>query len=246
MSRVGIIRRAALATMTLLTIGALWGWARPARGDHEADQKAPHATGSAAAPGAPAEGDEAESETPVPMNWADFASKTPPFVAVLLNFAILAGAYYWLGKKPIAAALQTRRDSIAKDIEEAQRAKAAAEQRATIYQAKLEKLEDEVRAAREALVRAGEAERERIVSEAEAKAERLRTEARFLVEQELKQIKQDLWREAVEAAVAGAQELLTTRVTPADQERLAEDYLAGLGTHKSAHSDDAPAQEATS
>src|SRR5580704_5496375 len=85
-----------------------------------------------------------------------------------------------------------------------------------------------------------------IVSEAEAKAERLRTEARFLVEQELKQIKQDLWREAVEAAVAGAQELLATRVTPADQERLAEDYLVGLGTHKSAHSDDAPAQEATS
>jgi F-type H+-transporting ATPase subunit b len=245
-SRVRIVRRAALAAMTLLTVGALWGWARPARGDHEADHAAPHAAGSAATPGAPAEGDEAESETPAPMNWTDFASKTPPFVAVLLNFAILAAAYYWLGKKPIAAALQTRRDSIAKDIEEAQRAKAAAEQRATIYQAKLEKLEDEVRAAREALVRAGEAERERIVSEAEAKAERLRTDARFLVEQELKQIKQDLWREAVEAAVAGAQELLATRVTPADQERLAEDYLAGLGTHKNSHSDDAPAPEATS
>ena len=211
-SRVRIVRRAALAAMTLLTVGALWGWARPARGDHEADHAAPHAAGSAATPGAPAEGDEAESETPAPMNWTDFASKTPPFVAVLLNFAILAAAYYWLGKKPIAAALQTRRDSIAKDIEEAQRAKAAAEQRATIYQAKLEKLEDEVRAARRgAFVRAGEAERERIVSEAEAKAERLRTDARFLVEQELKQIKQDLWREAVEAAVAGAQELLATR-----------------------------------
>jgi F-type H+-transporting ATPase subunit b len=180
------------------------------------------------------------------MNWTDFGSKTPPFVAVLVNFAILAGAYYWLGKKPIAAALQSRRDSIAKEIEEAQRAKEAAEQRATIYQAKLEKLEDEVRAAREALVRAGEAERERIVSDAEAKAERLRGEAQFLVEQELKQIRQDLWREAVEAAVAGAQELLAARVTPADQERLAEDYLASLGTPKSASPADAPVAEPTS
>ncbi len=244
-----IVRRAALAAMGLLTVVALWGWARPARGDHEADHKAPHALGSAAtaaAPGEPADGDSVESETPAPMNWTDFASKTPPFVAVLLNFAILVAAYYWLGKKPIAAALQSRRDSIAKDIEEAQRAKAAAEQRATIYQAKLEKLEDEVRAAREALVRAGEAERERIVSEAEAKAERLRSEARFLVEQELKQIKQDLWREAVEAAVAGAQELLAARVTPADQERLAEDYLAGLGTHTSARTGDSPPPETTS
>jgi F-type H+-transporting ATPase subunit b len=215
------VRRAALATMGLLTIAALWGWALPARGDHEADRKASRSMGStatAAAPGKPADGD----------------------------FAILAAAYYWLGKKPIAAALQNRRDSIAKDIEEAQRAKAAAEQRATIYQAKLEKLEDEVRAVREALVRAGEAERERIVSEAEAKAERLRGEARFLIEQELKQLKQDLWREAVEAAVAGAQELLAARVTPADQERLAEDYLASLETHKSAPAGDSRPPEATS
>ncbi len=251
MSRASLVRRAALAAMSIVTVAALWGWARPARGDHE-ERGAPQAvgtTGERAAPGEPAQGDPAESETPAPMNWTDFGSKTPPFVAVLVNFAILAAAYYWLGKKPIAAALQNRRDSIAKDIEEAQRAKAAAEQRATIYQAKLEKLEDEVRAARVALVRAGEAERERIVGDAEAKAERLRSEARFLVEQELKQIKQDLWREAVEAAVAGAQELLSARVTPADQERLAEDYLASLATPKGASPGspgDAPVAEPTS
>jgi F-type H+-transporting ATPase subunit b len=166
------------------------------------------------------------------MNWTDFGAKTPPFVAVLLNFAILAGGYYFLGRKPIGNALKSRRDSIANDIEEAERARAAAEERAKFYQAKLEKLEDEVRAAREALVRAGEAEGERIVSDAEAKAERLRSDARFLVEQELKQARQDLWREAVEAAVAGAQQLLASRVTPADQERLAEDYLANLGGQK--------------
>lgn len=249
MSRALLVRRWALAAMCLVTMVALWGWARPARGDHEMDHGAPHTvgtTGEQAVRGEPAQDESAESDTPAPMNWTDFGSKTPPFVAVLVNFAILAAAYYWLGKKPIAAALQNRRDSIAKDIEEAQRAKAAAEQRATVYQAKLEKLEDEVRAAREALVRAGEAERERIVSDAEAKAERLRSDARFLVEQELKQIRQDLWREAVEAAVAGAQELLAARVTPADQERLAEDYLASLGTPKSASPADAPVAEPTS
>jgi F-type H+-transporting ATPase subunit b len=249
MSRAPLVRRAALAAMSLVTVAALWGWTRSARGDHGVDRGTAQAvgtTGERALPGEPEQGESPESETPAPMNWTDFGSKTPPFVAVLVNFAILAGAYYWLGKKPIAAALQSRRDSIAKEIEEAQRAKEAAEQRATIYQAKLEKLEDEVRAAREALVRAGEAERERIVSDAEAKAERLRGEAQFLIEQELKQIRQDLWREAVEAAVAGAQELLAARVTPADQERLAEDYLASLGTPKSASPADAPVAEPTS
>jgi F-type H+-transporting ATPase subunit b len=72
------------------------------------------------------------------------------------------------------------------------------------------------------------------VIDAEAKAERMRKDAEFLVEQELKQIRQDLWRDTVEAAVGAAEELLKKRVTPADQERMAEDYLADLGGKKSA------------
>lgn len=245
MSRARVVRQVALAAMAVVTAVAVWGWARPARGDHESEGKAPRLAASATGR-EPAETESAESDTPEPMNWVDFAAKTPPFVALILNFGILVGAYYVLGKKPIAAALQSRRDSIAKDIEEAHRAKAAAEERARVYQAKLEKLEDEVRMAREALVRVGEAERERIVGDAEAKAERLRTEAQFLVEQELKQVRQDLWREAVEAAVVGAQQLLAARVTPADQERLAEDYLASLGAHKDATSDEPRAPETAS
>ena len=81
----------------------------------------------------------------------------------------------------------------------------------------------------QALVRAGEAERDRIVLEAEAKGERMKKDAQFLVEQELKQIRVDLQRETVEAAIAAAEELLKKRVTMADQERLAEDYLSDLG-----------------
>jgi F-type H+-transporting ATPase subunit b len=240
MTRARVVRRMALAAMSLVTVTALWGWAPPARGDHAMERKSPRAAAAPAAPAArePVEAESAEEAAPASMNWTDFGSKTPPFVAAVLNFAILATAYYMLGKKPIGTALQNRRDSIAKEIEEAQRAKAAAEQRAKVYQGKLEKLEDEVRAAREALVRAGEAERERIVTDAEAKAVRLGNEAQFLVEQELKQVREDLWREAVEAAVLGAQELLVGRVTAADQERLAEDYLATLGAQKSAKADE--------
>jgi F-type H+-transporting ATPase subunit b len=175
-----------------------------------------------------------EHEAPAPMNWTEFGKETPPYLAMLINFGILIAGYYLLGRKPIAAALQNRRDTIAKDIDEAQKMRHEAEERAKIYQAKLEKLEEEVTTAREALVRAGEAERDRIVGEAEAKAERMRKDAEFLVEQELKQIRQDLWKDTVETAVAAAEELLKKRVTPADQERIAEDYLADLGGKKAA------------
>ena len=54
----------------------------------------------------------------------------------------------------------------------------------------------------------------------------MRKDAEFLVEQEMKQIRQDLWRDTVEVAVTAAEDLLKKRVTPADQERIAEDYLA--------------------
>lgn len=170
-----------------------------------------------------------DEESPKPINWTDFGSRTPPFLAMLINFGILVAGYYLLGKKPMAAALVNRRDTIAKDIDEAQRMRKEAEERAKRYQAQLDTLQEEMRTARDALVRAGEAERDRLVREAEAKAERMRKDAEFLVAQEIKQMRQDLLRDAVEVAVTAAQELLKQRITSADQERLAEEYLADLG-----------------
>ncbi len=175
-----------------------------------------------------------ENAPPADINWVDFGRDTPPYLAMLINFGILIAGYYYLGKKPIAAALKSRRDNIAREIEEAQKMRKEAEKRARVYQAKLERLEGEMATTREALVRAGEAERERLVQDAEAKAERMRKDAEFIVEQELKQLRVDLQRDTVEAAIAAAEELLKKRVTPADQERLAEDYLADLGRNTTA------------
>jgi len=231
-------RRIAIAVMVLVTAWSLWGWAQPLdRAAHRPVQKEKSAAAlegrAVTSPGSPEKSrnveEPAEDEAPPPINWTEFGKETPPFIATLINFGILVAGYYLLGKKPIAAGLQARRDAIAKEIEEAQRMKQEAEERAKLYQAKLEKLEDEVRTAREALVRAGEAERDRIVTDAEAKAERMRKDAEFLVEQELKQMRLDLWREAVEAAVSAAEEMLKKRVTAADQERLAEGFLSELG-----------------
>jgi F0F1-type ATP synthase membrane subunit b/b' len=227
-------RLIALASMTLVTGWSLWAWAQQPTAAHAHPAVHAEAAGAKGAPGhadGAGEGGEAD-ESPKPMNWTEFGGETPPFIAMLINFGILAGGYYWLGKKPVGAALQHRRDTIAKEIDEAQRMKREAEARAKTYQDKLAKLEEEVTAAREAIIRAGENERERIVREAEGKAERMRKDAEFMVQQEIKQIRVDLWRDTVEAAVAAAEQLLTQRVTPADHERLAENYLADLAASK--------------
>jgi F-type H+-transporting ATPase subunit b len=248
------MRRIAFAAMLLVSAWSFWAWAQPHGMPIRHDP--PQAQGQTAQPPPlrqplpayvrPSPGEvksaeanaqhqeekELEHEGPPPINWTEFGTPTPPYVAMVINFAILVGGYYLLGRKPIAAGLQSRRDSIAKQIEEAARMRREAEERAKLYQSKLEKLEEEMRTAREGLVRAGEAERDRIVQEAEAKAERMRRDASFLVEQEMKQIREDLLRDTVEAAVGAAEELLKKRVTSSDQERLAEDYLADLGGKK--------------
>jgi F0F1-type ATP synthase membrane subunit b/b' len=235
--QVSAARLIPLVAMAAVTAWSLWAWAQPqpqprkARPDVAVVAPPRRAEVGAADKAASArETEPAESQEPAPFNWTEFGQETAPYIAMLINFGILAAGYYLLGKRPIAEGLQARRDAIAKDIEDAQRMKEEAEERAKIYQAKLELLQEEVVAAREALVRSGEAERDRIVRDAESKAERMRKDAEFLVEQELKQIRLDLWRDAVDAAVVAAEELLKKRVTPADQERLAEDYLADLGS----------------
>ena len=224
-------RRLSLGAMAIVTAWSVWVWAQPEPPRKMPGLVAPRRPLTVATAKPEADHEEApESEEPKPFNWTDFGLETPPYIAMLINFGILAAGYYLLGKKPIADGLLARRDAIAKDIEEAARMKHEAEERAKKYQAKLELLELEVVAAREALVRSGEAERDRIVKDAEAKAERMRKDAEFLVDQELKQIRLDLWRDAVDTAVTAAEELLKKRVTPADQERLAEDYLVDLGS----------------
>jgi F-type H+-transporting ATPase subunit b len=181
----------------------------------------------------PAEEDEAGP--PKAVNWVDFQNKKqPPFLAAFINVAIVAFLYVYWGKKPIQAALKARRDDVVRQIDEAQTIKREAEARSTEYAAKLEHLSQEVEATRASLVAAGEGEKARIVREAEEKAARMQKDALFVLEQEKKQIRIDLQRDTVATAMTLAEELLRSKLTPADHERVAEEFLATLAAPKAA------------
>jgi F-type H+-transporting ATPase subunit b len=222
----------ALALVPALALVFARGVFAQDHGGHGGAHGAGPAHGEAASPhgeGAKAHGEGHGGHELAPFNFADFSNKeTRPFVALLINFALLLFLYYRFGKEGVASALKNRRESIAKEIEEAQRIRREAAARAKEYQAKLEKLDEEMDVARKALIEAGKGEKERIVREAEEKADRMRRDAQFLLEQELKQLKVDLTRETVDVAVSAAEELLKQRVTAADHERLAEDFLTQL------------------
>jgi F-type H+-transporting ATPase subunit b len=178
-----------------------------------------------------------EEEGPKPINWFDFGNKEqPPYLAAFVNFAILVGAYAYYGKKPVAAALQGRREQVSKQIEEAQKIKHEAEARSKQYEAKLEALNDELATTRATLVAAGVSEKARIVRDAEEKAARMQKDALFQLDQERKQMHADLQRETVALALAAAESLLRNKLTQADQERVAEAFLATLVPSKNAPS----------
>jgi F-type H+-transporting ATPase subunit b len=174
-----------------------------------------------------------EEEGPRAVNWVDFSNKKqPPYLAAFINFAIMAGAYAYFGKKPVEAALKARRDDVSKQIEEAQNIKREAEARSKQYAQKLEALTDELTTTRATLVAAGVAEKARIVREAEEKAARMQKDAIFLLNQERRQLQADIQRETVAAALMAAEALLRTELTQADQERVAEEFLATLVARK--------------
>ena len=152
------------------------------------------------------------------------------FWALVVNFALLVFVVVRMGRQPLLTFLQSRRDAIQTSLSEASRIKAEAEAKHRQYADRLSQLDKELASLRAEMIKAGEQERDRIVAEAEAKAARLRQDANFIIEQKLKQLRIDLTKEAVESAIQAAESLIRQQATPADQQKIAQDYLEHLAT----------------
>lgn len=150
------------------------------------------------------------------------------FQGTVLNFVVLVGLLVWVVRTKVNPMLAARRAEVEKELAEAQMLRAEAERRHLETASRLEKLDQEMAQIRAEMIKAGEAERDRIVSQAEEKAARMRKDARFFIEQQVKQLREDLIDEAANAAVRAAHELLQERTTEADQDQLAEAYLNRL------------------
>lgn len=166
---------------------------------------------------------------PEAINWTDiFDKKRPAVIALVINFGVLMTLYYMLGKKPVAAALQQRRVTIGKDIDEAQALLDEANERAKKYQSELSTADADAATAKASLISSGKGEVDRLIGEAQERADRMKRDADRLVEQERKQVQLDLLNETVERAVQEASRILAKSVTADDHARLADDLLAEL------------------
>jgi F0F1-type ATP synthase membrane subunit b/b' len=153
-----------------------------------------------------------------------------PFGAMLLNSAILYWLLFRFAKKPIAEALKARKANILRGMEEAGKMKREAEGQLAQYEQKLANLDQDIERLRGDMRSAGENERKRILAEAKEKRTRMEKDAQTLISQELKGAREALTGEMVRSALSSAESTLRSKVTAADQARLAEEYLASIKT----------------
>jgi F-type H+-transporting ATPase subunit b len=151
-----------------------------------------------------------------------------PFGMWLANAALLYGFLIRVAKKPLRKALKDRKANILRGIDEAARMKRDAEARLADYEAKLGHIEEEVERVRREMREAAEAERVKILAEARARRERMEKDAQLLVAQELAAAREGLKAEMVKAAMSSAVGTIASHLKPDDQQRLADEYLAGL------------------
>lgn len=153
-----------------------------------------------------------------------------PFLASLVNFAVLLGLGVKFGAKPLSDGLKKRKEDLMRDIDDAAKVKAEAQARYDEYKAKLDAIEGDVSRIKQESSEAGVREQERLTKEAADKRARLKRDAEFLLEQERKLARQQLVAETVTRASAAARQLLQTKLAQSDQDRLADEYLKGLGS----------------
>jgi F-type H+-transporting ATPase subunit b len=143
----------------------------------------------------------------------------------IMNFAVLAAALFLLLRKPVSQALSGRIKSIVQELEELEARKKSIEQQLSEYDARLAMLDKEAEKIVAEYQRQGEEARARILKEAEAAAGKLKEQASKNIEHEFKQAKLALQEGLMEKALARAEQLISEKITPEDQNRLVNEYL---------------------
>lgn len=147
----------------------------------------------------------------------------------LINFLIFAYLIKRLLLPLVKNYLRSRREEIVAALGEADESKRRAEAMVQEYRARMARLEEEMKRLREELRADGEREKAKMLREAEETAAKIKVDADFLAAQEIKLARQRLREEIARLAQAAAQKLIQSHLTPADQKRLVEEFLSGVG-----------------
>lgn len=157
---------------------------------------------------------------------------SPPFVFMLLNFAILM----WLLIKYLLPAGQQvareRHDAIKNALDEAAKLRDEAKAKLAEYEARVKGLDDEIKKLVDGIRADAEADKARIFEQARAQAAMLKREAEQRIAAEIELARTALTKEVTAAATQATEKLLKTQVTAEDQRGLVNTFIKSVETQR--------------
>lgn len=142
-----------------------------------------------------------------------------------VNFVILVGGLYFVGRTAINDAVRNRTLAIRTELDDAVRAKAQAQAQFDVLQARLDGFVAELATLRAEGVAESEREAEYIAERTKRDVELTKSNTERIIRDETARARVRLQQDAAELAVRLAEELLKGRMTGDDQSRLAREFL---------------------
>ncbi len=160
---------------------------------------------------------------------ADSGVLLKDFLYRVLNFSIVVALLVYFLRKPLKKGLAGRSEEIEKALSEAKKAKEEAEAKFAEYDLKLSQATVEIEEISASIRREGELEKQRIIENAKAMAEKIEADAERTADIEVAKAREQLQREAVQLAVALAEDLLKKNFTKEDDTRMIDEYIQKVG-----------------
>ena len=145
-----------------------------------------------------------------------------------VNFILLLAILIRMAGPKVRAAMQSRSDSLSKEITSAEQRFSDAEGELVQYEEKLKALETDTQKLLAEYKELGERERDRIREEAQKDADRILNEARRLAVREIENARLSIEKEVVLSALSKAEAEIRSRLTADDKQRLVSGYFADL------------------
>jgi F-type H+-transporting ATPase subunit b len=153
----------------------------------------------------------------------------PSLLLKVINFGILAGGLFFIGRKAVPAMFRARTEEIQKDIAAAQQTKREADERAAQMEARLNRLAADIEAFRTEAAADMREEGERIRHETVVQIQRLENQAALEIDSASKTARRELREFATELALKLAEERVRARLDSATQAALVDGFVAELG-----------------
>jgi F-type H+-transporting ATPase subunit b len=144
------------------------------------------------------------------------------------NFVLLAGGLVWVFRKNAVPYFTARAVGIRQGMMEADKARAAAEQRIAAVEARLARLGADIKALKDAAMAEEKSEHERVRQETAAELAKIRVHAEREIASAGKAARAELKRYSASLAVAGAVEKIRARMNPATQDALVHGFAHDL------------------